>query len=75
MTIIKWLNQKASNLLISQFLVKLVLSGPTQSGKSSIIDRYTKDQFNDFMLTTIGVEFTVRTIEVSGIQAKVQIVK
>ena len=56
-------------------MVKLVLSGPTQSGKSSIIDRYTKDQFNDFMLTTIGVEFTVRTIEVSGIQAKVQIVK
>ena len=55
--------------------MKLVLCGPTQSGKSSIIDRYMNYKFNQLIPNTIGLEFTERSIKVGGIKAKFQIVK
>ncbi len=38
------------------YLVKLIIIGNSNVGKSSLITRYTKDIFSDLM-PTIGVEF------------------
>lgn len=37
---------------------KVVLLGETQVGKSSLLDRYVKDQFHEFPQNTIGGTYT-----------------
>ncbi len=42
-------------------------------GKSNLLTRFTKNQFNFKSSTTIGVEFSTRTIEVQGKKLKAQV--
>ena len=56
-------------------MIKLLLVGPSRSGKSSILDRYVRDEFKEDMLTTIGVDFALKSIDVNGKIAKLQLVK
>ena len=45
------------------YLVKIVMTGDENSGKSSILTRYTNDMFNEEYSVTIGVEFGGKLIE------------
>ena len=56
-------------------MLRLVLVGPTLSGKSSIIARYVTHEFKDIMHPTLGVDFMIKIITVNGINVKLQIVK
>ena len=42
-------------------------------GKSNIISRFTKNEFNLESKTTIGVEFATKVVEIEGEPIKVQI--
>eukprot|EP01017_Pseudomicrothorax_dubius_P041633 TRINITY_DN6678_c0_g1_i2.p1 TRINITY_DN6678_c0_g1~~TRINITY_DN6678_c0_g1_i2.p1 ORF type:complete len:205 (+),score=46.67 TRINITY_DN6678_c0_g1_i2:143-757(+) len=55
------------------YLFKLLLVGNSAVGKSSILLRFTDNIFNDSFLPTIGVDFKIRTYNVGGKQAKLQI--
>ena len=55
------------------FLFKVVLSGPSGSGKSSILQRYVNDTFSEAYISTIGVDFMVKTLNVNGGYVKLQI--
>jgi len=55
------------------FLFKIVLCGDSNTGKSSLISRYVDDVFNENTLTTIGVDFKLKTIEVDGYKVKLQL--
>lgn len=57
----------------SDFHYKIVLVGDSGVGKSNIISRFTKNQFNLESKTTIGVEFATKTIVVDDKTVKVQI--
>jgi len=46
------------------YLFKLVLIGDSSVGKSNILSRYVHDRFRIDTHTTIGVEFTTKTIQV-----------
>jgi small GTP-binding protein len=50
-----------------------VLVGDSGVGKSNIISRFTKNEFNLESKTTIGVEFATKVVEIEGRQLKVQI--
>jgi GTPase SAR1 family protein len=39
------------------FVFKVVLLGPSATGKTALLKRYADDQFEENMLTTIGVDF------------------
>ncbi len=39
------------------FIFKIVLIGDTSVGKSSLLVRFSDDQFSDTYVTTIGVDF------------------
>jgi Ras-related protein Rab-11A len=52
---------------------KILLLGDSGVGKSSLLLRYTKNQFMTDMRSTIGVEFGVKFIKVDNLQLKVQI--
>lgn len=57
----------------SDFQLKLVLVGDSGVGKSNIISKFTKNEFNLESKTTIGVEFATKTVLVEGKSIKVQI--
>jgi len=55
------------------YLVKLLLIGDSGVGKTSILFRFSEDQFNTTFISTIGIDFKIRTIEVNGQKVKLQI--
>jgi small GTP-binding protein len=55
------------------FSYKIVLIGDSGVGKSNIISRFTKNEFNLESKTTIGVEFATKTLEINGNTIKVQV--
>lgn len=56
-----------------QTMHKVILIGETSVGKSSILNRYTKDTFSDLTVSTITEVFTEKNVEVKGNQMKLQI--
>ena len=55
------------------FLIKLLLIGDTAVGKSAILTRFADDSFTQSFITTIGIDFKIRTITVDGKRMKLQI--
>ncbi|VVT51791.1 uncharacterized protein SAPINGB_P003214 [Magnusiomyces paraingens] len=55
------------------FLFKVVLIGDSGVGKSNILGRFTRNEFNIESRSTIGVEFATRTVTVDGKTIKAQI--
>ncbi|KIK94401.1 hypothetical protein PAXRUDRAFT_828033 [Paxillus rubicundulus Ve08.2h10] len=55
------------------FLFKVVLIGDSGVGKSNLLSRFTRNEFNLDSKSTIGVEFATRSINVDGKTVKAQI--
>ncbi|XP_068610881.1 ras-related protein Rab-25b [Brachionichthys hirsutus] len=55
------------------FVFKVVLIGESGVGKSNLLSRFTKNEFNRDSRTTIGVEFSTRTVQINGFTIKAQI--
>ncbi|KAH9911688.1 GTP-binding protein ypt1 [Epithele typhae] len=55
------------------YLFKLLLIGDSGVGKSCLLLRFAEDAFTDSYLSTIGVDFKIRTIELEGKTIKLQI--
>jgi len=54
-------------------LFKLLIIGDSGVGKSSILLRFADNMFSGSYITTIGVDFKIRTIDVGGERIKLQI--
>ena len=54
-------------------LFKLLLIGDSGVGKTAILYRFSDDAFNDMFITTIGIDFKIKTIELRGKKIKLQI--
>ena len=55
------------------FLIKLLLIGDSGVGKSCLLIRFADDSFNTSFITTIGIDFKVRTVSLDGRRVKLQI--
>lgn len=55
------------------YLFKIVLIGDSGVGKSNLLSRFTRNEFNLESKSTIGVEFATRSIKVDGKVIKAQI--
>jgi len=55
------------------YLFKVVLIGGSGVGKSNLLSRFTRNEFNQESKSTIGVEFATRSINVDGKTVKAQI--
>ncbi|XP_056141874.1 ras-related protein Rab-25-like [Lampris incognitus] len=55
------------------FVFKVVLIGESGVGKSNLLSRFTKGEFDHKSHTTIGVEFSTRTVQLQGFAIKAQI--
>ncbi|CAK5023023.1 unnamed protein product [Meloidogyne enterolobii] len=55
------------------YLFKLLLIGDSGVGKSCILLRFADDTYTESYISTIGVDFKIRTIELEGKTIKLQI--
>jgi small GTP-binding protein len=55
------------------YLFKIVLIGDSGVGKSNLLSRYTRNEFNLDTKTTIGVEFATKNITIENKMIKAQI--
>lgn len=55
------------------YLFKLIIIGDSGIGKSSLLTRFADDVYTDSYISTIGVDFKIRTIDVAGKMCKLQI--
>lgn len=54
-------------------IVRLLTLGDSGAGKSSLLLRYTQNEFTHEYMPTIGIDFRLKTIEVKGKTIKVQV--
>jgi len=55
------------------YLVKLLMLGDSDVGKSSIIHRFKDDSYDPYIAASIGVDFVIKTINIDGKKVKLQI--
>ncbi|TNM89985.1 hypothetical protein fugu_004219 [Takifugu bimaculatus] len=55
------------------YLFKLLIIGDSGVGKSSLLLRFADNTFSGSYITTIGVDFKIRTVEINGEKVKLQI--
>lgn len=55
------------------YLFKLLLIGDSGVGKTCILFRFSENNFNTTFISTIGIDFKIRTIELDGKKIKLQI--
>jgi small GTP-binding protein len=66
-------SNKSSNPSDYQYIFKLILIGNSGVGKSSIIQRYMKNTFEESYKCTIGVDFLMKTLNLNGKTVKLQL--
>lgn len=54
-------------------LVKVVIIGDTAVGKTNILLRYVNEEYKMTHITTIGVDFKIKTLNIDGAKIKMQI--
>ncbi|XP_019354281.1 PREDICTED: ras-related protein Rab-15 isoform X2 [Crocodylus porosus] len=54
-------------------LFRLLLIGDSGVGKTCLLCRFTDNEFHPSHISTIGVDFKMKTIEVDGIKVRIQI--
>ena len=53
--------------------IKLLMLGDTGVGKTCLLVRYAYDSFSPTFITTIGIDFKIKNIELDGKRIKLQI--
>ncbi|XXG78716.1 hypothetical protein AAC387_Pa08g2603 [Persea americana] len=56
-----------------EYLFKIVLIGDSAVGKSNLLSRYARNEFNANSKATIGVEFQTQSVDINGKEVKAQI--
>ncbi|XP_022734189.1 ras-related protein RABA5e-like [Durio zibethinus] len=58
---------------VEEYLFKIVIIGDSAVGKSNLLSRYARNEFNAHSKATIGVEFQTQSVEIDGKEIKAQI--
>ncbi|MBA0844539.1 hypothetical protein Goarm_005829 [Gossypium armourianum] len=56
-----------------EYLFKIVLIGDSAVGKSNLLSRFARNEFDNNSKATIGVEFQTQVVEINGKEIKAQI--
>ncbi|KAM9832082.1 ras-related protein Rab-19 [Neosynchiropus ocellatus] len=55
------------------FLFKIILIGDSNVGKTCVVQNFKSGSFSERQQNTIGVDFTVRTLDIDGNKVKIQV--
>mmetsp|Transcript_11123 Transcript_11123/g.27329 ORF Transcript_11123/g.27329 Transcript_11123/m.27329 type:complete len:218 (+) Transcript_11123:19-672(+) len=67
------IDKRMSRKAAYDYLIKLLLIGDSGVGKSCLLLRFSDDSFTTSFITTIGIDFKIKTIEIEGKRIKLQI--
>ncbi|KAL0390282.1 UNVERIFIED_CONTAM: Ras-related protein RABA5b [Sesamum calycinum] len=56
-----------------EYLFKIVVIGDSAVGKSNLLSRFARDEFDHNSKATIGVEFQTQVVELDGKEVKAQV--
>lgn len=73
MRVLRWQQQNDPSSSTVANPISVVLIGDSGVGKSNLLSRFTRNEFNLESKSTIGVEFATRSIQVDGKTVKAQI--
>ena len=65
--------KKISNHETYDYMFKVLLLGDAGVGKTSLMWRFSDDVFNHTYISTIGIDFKLRTIDVEGNKVRLQV--
>nr|XP_031362729.1 ras-related protein Rab-13 [Lonchura striata domestica] len=54
-------------------LFKLLLIGDSGVGKTCLVIRFAEDNFSSTYISTIGIDFKIRTVDIDGKKIKLQV--
>ncbi|CCD26111.2 Rab family GTPase SEC4 NDAI_0G03340 [Naumovozyma dairenensis CBS 421] len=54
-------------------IMKILLIGDSGVGKSCLLVRFVEDKFNPSFITTIGIDFKIKTVDINGKKVKLQL--
>lgn len=54
-------------------IMKILLVGDSGVGKSCLLVRFVEDRFNPSFITTIGIDFKIKTVDINGKKIKLQL--
>jgi len=71
----KLFHKQKDNLSLDSYnyLFKIVIIGDSGVGKSCLLSQFADNKYNEEYISTIGVDFKIRTINVNGKVAKLQL--
>jgi len=55
------------------YMFKILIIGNSSVGKTSFLFRYAEDSFTSAFVSTVGIDFKVKTVEQGGCKCKLQI--
>jgi len=55
------------------YMLKVLIVGNSAVGKTSMLVRYTDRSFSDAFVSTVGIDFKVRTLHRNGKKIKLQV--
>ncbi|KAK1406350.1 hypothetical protein QVD17_41644 [Tagetes erecta] len=58
-----------------EYLFKIVVIGDSAVGKSNLLSRFARDEFDAHSKATIGVEFQTQVVEIDGKEVKAPVVE
>ena len=56
-----------------EIVFKILLLGDSSVGKTSLILKYTEDYFQETYLSTVGIEYKTKTLEIKGVEVTLEI--
>lgn len=70
-----WRLRCVTTLAVKEPPLTVLVAGPAGVGKSCLLLRFCDDAWTPSFITTIGIDFKIRTIELDGKRIKLQIVR
>lgn len=55
------------------YLFKILLLGDSDIGKTSLLNRFIEDVYSNDHISTIGIDFSIRTLQFNNYLVKLQI--
>ena len=55
------------------YCIKLIVIGDSDVGKTSILVKFTDEQFKSTHITTVGIDFKIKTMKIDDKVVKVQV--
>ncbi|SCU78111.1 LAME_0A03334g1_1 [Lachancea meyersii CBS 8951] len=70
---IRTVSSSSANVKSYDSIMKILLVGDSGVGKSCLLVRFVEDKFSPSFITTIGIDFKIKTVDINGKKVKLQL--